>query len=170
MVSSGRAGLLRFAPLRSLLWKGCARLAYPRRGPKRFGVAVDAGRSVFKSLATSSFLKLHFARQPHEIFALLFLNAQHALSEFHSGLCCRHRDRSRGGGHRMDRYLRANKAAFSSPLLRDRRAPMSWHDAVCPSLRRPTKVVVDLLALGSISISFHQLRPLCLQGRTSALV
>lgn len=40
-------------------------------------------RSVFNSpKAVSDFLKLHFAGQPHESFAVLYLDAQHALIAF----------------------------------------------------------------------------------------
>jgi len=42
-----------------------------------------ASRSVFDSpRAVSDFLKLHFAGQPHESFAVLYLDAQHALIAF----------------------------------------------------------------------------------------
>jgi DNA repair protein RadC len=42
-----------------------------------------SARSVFDSpRAVSDFLKLHFAGQPHESFAILYLDAQHALIAF----------------------------------------------------------------------------------------
>lgn len=42
-----------------------------------------ASRSVFDSpRAVTDFLKLHFAGQPHESFAVLYLDAQHALIAF----------------------------------------------------------------------------------------
>ncbi len=62
---------------------GCHRLATGLALAQEVLVEELEGRSVFDSPeAVSDFLKLHFAGQPHESFAVLYLDAQHALIAF----------------------------------------------------------------------------------------
>ena len=65
----------------------CHRLATGLALAQELLVEELSTRSVFDSpKAVADFLKLHFAGQPHESFAVLYLDARHALIAFEDGL------------------------------------------------------------------------------------